>query len=212
MDNFLQLFQWIFLFGCVLPIIVTVVLAGVAFYFGRQWVEDFVNPDLPKLHAEMQELKAKKPNISKDELVKKIVNKQAFKCGVVGAVTGFGGFVTLPITLPIDLLLTARYQATMVSFIAQVHGFENSIENKAATYAVMTGSTELSKATTTIFRKYAPRFIGKSFSKLIPVLGALISFLVNYFMTRSMAKAANIWYQGEAREVVMARLGAVTET
>mgnify|MGYP000114927409 FL=1 len=212
MDNFLQVLQWVFLFGCVLPIIVTVVLAGIAFYFGRQWVEDFIDPDLPKLHEEKQKLKAKRPDISKDELVKKIVNKQAFKCGVVGAVTGFGGFVTLPITLPIDLLLTARYQATMVSFIAQVHGFENSLENKAATYAVMTGSTEVSKASTVIFRKYAPRFIGKSFSKLIPVLGALIAFLLNYLMTLSMAKAANIWYQGEAREVVMARLGAMAES
>ena len=212
MDNFLQLIQWMFLFGCVLPIIVTVILAGLVFYFGQQWVADFINPDLPKLHEDMQKIKSKKPHISKDELVQKIINKQAFKCGIVGAVTGFGGFVTLPITLPIDLLLTARYQATMVSFIAQVHGFENSVENKAATYAVMTGSTEVSKATTVIFRKYAPRLIGKSFSKLIPVLGALIAFLVNYFMTRSMAKAADLWYQGEAREVVLARLGAMTES
>lgn len=206
MDNFLQWVQWIFLLGCVLPIIVSVVLAGLAFYFGRQWVADFIDPDLPKLHADMQALKAKNPNISKEKLIAQIVNKQAFKCGIVGAVTGIGGFITLPLTLPLDMLLTARYQATMVSFIAQVHGFENSLENKAATYAVMTGSTELSKVTTSVFKKYAPRFVGKSFSKLIPIVGALIAFLVNYVMARSMAKAATLWYQGNAREIVMARL------
>lgn len=211
-DNLMQWVQWIFLLGCILPLIVTLILAGLAFYFGRQWVEDFIEPDLPKLHEEMQAMKAKDPDISQEKLIAKVVNKQAFKCGVVGAITGFGGFVTLPITLPLDMLLTARYQATMVSFIAQVHGFDNSLENKAATYAVMTGSTELSKVTTTVFKKYAPRFVGKSFSKLIPIVGALIAFLVNYVMARSMAKAATLWYQGNAREVVMARLGADSAT
>ncbi len=207
-ENLGQWLQWIFLLGCVLPIVVTIILAGLAFYFGRQWVEDFIEPDLPKLQDKMKALKAKNPDINDDKLIAKVVNQQALKCGVVGAITGFGGFVTLPITLPVDLLLTARYQATMVSFIAQVHGFEESVENKAATYAVITGSTELSKATTVLVQKYAPRVLSKSFSKLIPVLGALIAFVVNYVMARSMAKAATVWYRSNAREVVMAQLGA----
>ena len=206
LDNLGQWIQWFFLLGCVLPLVVTLVLAGLAFYFGREWVEDFIEPDLPKLQEKMQAIKAKKPDIDDDKLIAKIVNQQAFKCGVVGAITGFGGFVTLPITLPVDLLLTARYQATMVSFIAQVHGFEESVENKAATYAVITGSTELSKATSVLVRKYAPRVLSKSFSKLIPVLGAVIAFVVNYVMARSMAKAATVWYKSDAREVVMTRL------
>lgn len=206
LNNLGQWIQWLFLFGCVLPMVITVVLAGVAFYFGREWVEDFIDPDLPKLQEKMQEIKAKQPDIDNDKLIEKIVKQQAFKCGIVGAITGLGGFVTLPITLPIDLLLTARYQATMVSFIAQVHGFEDSVENKTATYAVITGSTELSKATSVLVRKYAPRVLSKSFSKLIPVLGAVIAFIVNYAMARSMAKAATVWYKSDAREVVMARL------
>lgn len=206
LDNLGQWIQWFFLFGCVLPLVVMLVLTGVAFYFGREWVEDFIDPDLPKLQERMQEIRSKSPDIVDEELIAKIVHQQAFKCGVVGAITGIGGFVTLPITLPVDLLLTARYQATMVSFIAQVHGFEETLENKAATYAVITGSTELSKATSVLVRKYAPRVLSKSFSKLIPVLGALIAFVVNYAMARSMAKAATVWYKSDAREVVMARL------
>ncbi|MEM9950971.1 MAG: hypothetical protein AAF846_05190 [Chloroflexota bacterium] len=207
LENFTQWLQWLFLLGCVLPIIVTLVLAGVAFYFGRQWVEDFLDPDLPKLQAKLQTMREQSPDIDDDKLIAKVVNQQALKCGVVGAVTGIGGFVTLPLTLPIDMLMTARYQATMVSFIAQVHGYDESLENKAATYAVMTGSTELSKVTLSMMQKYIPRIIGKSFSKLIPVVGALFGFLVNYLMARSMAKAATVWYQSNTRETVIARLG-----
>lgn len=205
-EGLMQWLQWFLILGCVLPIIVMVALVAFAWFFGRPWLERFIDPDLPQLQAKMQKIKMKNPGIDNDKLIGKIVHQQAVKCGIVGAVTGFGGFVTLPITLPIDMILTARYQATMVSFIANVHGFEESVENKAATYAVMTGSTEISKVTTSIVRKYAPRFIGKSFSKLIPVLGALIAFAVNYLMARSTAKAATLWYKSNARDVVMARL------
>lgn len=208
LENITQWIQWFFILGCVLPLVITIVLGGVAFYFGQQWVEDFLEPDLPKLQAKLVEIREKNPNADTDTLIAKVVHQQALKCGIVGAVTGFGGFVTLPLTLPIDMLLTARYQAAMVSFIAKVHGFEESLENKAATYAVMTGSTEVSKVTLSVMQKYIPRFVGKSFSKLVPVFGAVFAFGVNYFLARSMAKAATVWYKGNTRDVILARLGA----
>lgn len=209
MDIIFEWLQWIFLLGCVLPIVVMIMLSVIAFYFGKQWVEDFIAPDVPKLNEKLITMRAKKPNIDDKKLIGKVIHEQAFKCGIVGAITGFGGFVTLPVTLPIDMLLTARYQATMVSFIAQIYGFEDSVENKAATYAVMTGSTEVSKVTTKVIQKYAPRFIGKSFSKLIPVVGAVIAFVVNYFLARSMAGVAIAWYSNKSREEIIVQPQAV---
>lgn len=203
MDIIFEWLQWIFLLGCVLPIVVTIVLGVIAFYFGKQWIEGFIEPDVPKLNEKLIEMREKKPNIEDKKLIGEIVHEQAFKCGIVGAITGIGGFVTLPITLPIDMLLTARYQATMVSFIAQIYGFEDSVENKAATYAVMTGSVELTQVTKRVIQKYAPRFIGKSFSKLIPVVGAVIAFAVNYFLARSMASVAVRWYSNKSREEII---------
>lgn len=108
---------------------------------------------------------------------------------------GLRGFVTLPVTLPVDIIVSAKIQSTMVSYIAQAYGYENTIENKAATYAIMSGSGELTHISLRVVRKYAPRFIGKSFSKLIPFLGALISFGVNYFLTQSTARLAIQWYE-----------------
>jgi len=204
MEDLLQNLQLLILLGCVLPLIVLAVLSVLIFWFGKRWVEDFVEPDTDKLKARLADMQGRKPQANRSDLIRQVMREEAFKCGMVGAVTGFGGFVTLPITLPIDLLLTARYQTSMVSFIAQTYGYDNSLENRAATYAVMTGSTQVSRTTMRLLQRYLPRVIGKSFSKLIPVLGALISFAVNYAFARSLGNVAVKWYESKLNQDALA--------
>jgi len=203
MDTLLDVLRWVFLLSCVLPAIVMFVLSVVAFYFGRKWVEEFIDPDVEKLSDKLVKMRAKSPDIEHEKLIKTVVREQAFKCGLVGAVTGFGGFVTLPIALPVDLLLSARYHAAMVSFIAQVYGYEDAVENKIATYAVMTGSTEVSKLTSRLMLKYLPELIEKLSSKLIPFFGALIAFVVNYVIARSTGMLAMKWYRDRPRAEIL---------
>ena len=131
---------------------------------------------------------------------------------MVGAITGLGGFITMPIGLPIDIMLSARYQASMVSFIAQVYGYNNSVENKAATYAVMTGSTQISQVTAGMVTKYIPRFVGKLSSKLIPIAGALVSFAVNYAIARSVGMLAARWYENKPKAEVLSMGESSTAT
>jgi uncharacterized protein (DUF697 family) len=195
MENITDILLWIALLGCVLPLVVLTLLTVAAVWFGKRWLENLTEPDVSAIHDEFVAMKAKKPDASRKELIQQVVNRQALKCGAVGFVTGFGGFVTLPVTLPVDIILSAKIQSTMVSYIAQAYGYENTIENKAATYAIMSGSGELTHISLRVFRQYAPRFIGKSFSKLIPLLGALISFGVNYMITQSTARLAIQWYE-----------------
>ncbi len=204
MEELLQNLQLLLLLGCVLPLIVMAVLAVLIFWFGRRWVDQLVAPDPEKMQQRLIAMQAKNPQAQRNELVQQVMREEAIKCGVVGAITGFGGFVTLPITLPIDLLLTARYQASMVSFIAQAYGYDNSLENRAATYAVMTGSTQVSRTTLSLIQRYLPRVIGKSFSKLIPVFGAIIAFVVNYFLARSLGNLAVRWYESKPRQEILA--------
>lgn len=204
MEELLQNLQLLLLLGCVLPLIVMAVLAVLVFWFGRRWVDQLVAPDPEKMQQRLIAMQAKNPQAQRNELVQQVMREEAIKCGVVGAITGFGGFVTLPITLPIDLLLTARYQASMVSFIAQAYGYDNSLENRAATYAVMTGSTQVSRTTLSLIQRYLPRVIGKSFSKLIPVFGAIIAFVVNYFLARSLGNLAVRWYESKPRQEILA--------
>ena len=203
MSGLFDTLRWVFLLGCVLPTVVTIVLALAAFYFGRKWVEDFIEPDVGKLHERLNKMQAQSDDTDNSKLIGRVVHEQAMKCGIVGAVTGFGGFVTLPIALPIDMLLSARYQASMVSFIAQTYGYESEIENKIETYAAMTGGTQASELTSQLMLKYMPQFVGKLSSKLIPVAGAVIAFVVNYILTRSMGAAAKTWYASQTRAEVL---------
>ena len=206
MQEFLDGLQGLILLGCVLPLVILVIIGILVVVFGRRWVEGLIEPDVESLHQHLNDLKRDHPDWDNDKLIASVVNRQAFKCGVVGALTGFGGFATLPIGLPIDLVLTARYQSSMVSFIAQVYGYETSLENRAATYAVMSGSTEVSKMTLAVLQKYLPRFAGKTLSKLIPIVGAVVAFGVNYVLAQSTARLAKRWYQSKTREQLIGRI------
>ena len=203
MDGLGDILKWVFLLGCVLPLVVMLVLAVAAFYFGRRWVEEFVEPDVGELEAKYEAMRAKAPNTATRELIDQVIHAQALKCGVVGAVTGLGGFITLPVALPIDMLLSARYQASMVSFIAQAYGYQGTSENKMATYAVMTGTTEVTKAANQIVLKYVPTVIGKLSSKLVPIVGAILGFGVNYALARSMGMVAMRWYENKPKAEIL---------
>lgn len=205
METLLNNLQTILLVGCVLPLVVLLVLGVALFIFGRRWVESFVEPDVAGIHQQFVALQRQNPQAEPAALVRRVINQQAVKCGIVGAVTGFGGFVTLPIALPFDLLLTARYQSTMVSFIGQIYGNQGSVENKAATYAVLTGSTQATQLSVRLIQRYLPRIIGKSFAKLIPFFGALISFAVNYVLAQATGRIAVRWYESRANQSAFTR-------
>ena len=92
----------------------------------------------------------------------------------------------------------------MVSFIAQFYGYENSLENKAATYAVMTGSNEIAVLSNKLLLRYLPKLVGKSFVKLIPIVGAGIGFALNYFIAQSTGRIAVQWYESKSRQEILA--------
>ncbi len=51
----------------------------------------------------------------------RVINDQAFKAGLIGALTGIGGILTLPIAIPVDFALSAKIQAATIHFIAQTY-------------------------------------------------------------------------------------------
>jgi uncharacterized protein (DUF697 family) len=114
------------------------------------------------------------------------------KCGVIGAITGIGGFITLPIGLPVDIILSLRLQAAMVDLIAAVYGHatDSEAEAKIRTFLIMSAGGEISQRATGAAIKFLLRVIGKSFSKLIPVIGAIISFAVDYSICQAVGRVA----------------------
>ena len=60
------------------------------------------------------------PQIAANELVK----IQILKCGTSGFVTGFGGFITLPVTVPANIASVLYVQLRMIAAIAYLGGYD----------------------------------------------------------------------------------------
>jgi len=179
-------------------LLIGVVLIGLVIFAFRRF-QRFVMPDLGEMQRRLAKMRADNPQASTEALVAKIIRQQSFKCGLVGAVTGLGGFITLPIAIPVDILLSLRLQATMVQFIAMLYGetSPDSQELKLQTYLVMSGGAEVTEASFKFIMRTVLRILGDSLAKLIPVIGAGVGFIVNYALAQATGNIAMRWYAGK---------------
>ncbi len=76
-----------------------------------------------------------------EEAVKHFINMQTVKCGTSGFLTGLGGLLTLPVTLPANLTSVLYIQLLMISTIAVIGGQEpKDDEVRTLAYACLLGS------------------------------------------------------------------------
>lgn len=86
-------------------------------------VMDFVlSTDCVTIESYVDKLRSQNPGVTSDALAKKILSCKSMKNGLVGAVTGLGGMITLPVTIPTDLICSWRIQASMAFSIAYAYG------------------------------------------------------------------------------------------
>lgn len=89
----------------------------------------------------VEKLRDSSPMISPKELAWKIVNRKSLKSGLVGAATGVGGLITLPVTIPADLLACWKIQIFMALAIAKVFGHTNDTTDfKTDVYLILAGN------------------------------------------------------------------------
>jgi uncharacterized protein (DUF697 family) len=183
---------------CVVPMALTAVVGWLAL---RQ-LQRFFSADAGDMNAQFERLRARHPDARNIDLVHKVVRQQSMKCGLVGALTGLGGFLTLPIALPIDILLSMRIQAAMVQFIASAYGQHEvgQPELRLRSYLVMTGSVRASQSTFRFVMRVILRLMGKSFAKLVPFIGAIVGYVINYSIARATGNVALRWYAEKARK------------
>ena len=118
--------QWLAIFGgLTLLILVPLVAMAALIWLGAKRTklafERFVKPDPVALEARMRGLRRRYPGLDEAGLVRRIIARESLKVGLVGAVTGLGGIITLPIAIPIDFALTAKLQASLIQFIARIY-------------------------------------------------------------------------------------------
>lgn len=77
---------------------------------------------------------------TKQQACKAMLNNQIIKCTTSGFITGFGGIITLPVTLPANIGSVLYVQMRMIACTAYMAGFElNSDQTQTFVYACLAG-------------------------------------------------------------------------
>ena len=95
----------------------------------------YVSPSVEQIAREYME---KYPTT--EQACKAMIKNQIIKCTTSGFLTGFGGFITLPITLPANITSVLYVQMRMIACSAYMAGFDlNSDETQTFVYACLAG-------------------------------------------------------------------------
>lgn len=80
-------------------------------------------------------------NVSPEAAARSLVNWQSGKAGAAGFVTGLGGIVTLPVTIPANLVATLTLQIQMIAAIAHMGGHDVRSEKvRTLVFIALTGN------------------------------------------------------------------------
>ncbi len=152
-------------------------------------------------------LKAEQPELSRDELSKKLVFDKCQKTGTVGAVTSSAGLIpgvgtAAAITLgtAADIGTTFKLQAELVLELAALYGYPLTQEEQQRLVMVITG---ISAGTAGLARKagqaasvkVGEKFAAHSVMKALPVIGVVASAGTNVLSTYIIGQRADAYFR-----------------
>lgn len=104
------------------------------------YIDKFLDEKTEKIDEFVEKFREENPDLSNLQLTKKLRNKKSLNNGFVGAVAGVGGLLTLPVTIPADLVATWRIQIALIYAIAHIFGFSNDKHSlKTDIYLILAG-------------------------------------------------------------------------
>ncbi|MCB9489069.1 MAG: EcsC family protein [Deltaproteobacteria bacterium] len=83
-----------------------------------------IRQDAPMVIAHVESIRMRYPELTADELAKKVIGKAALRTGLFGGITGLGGLPVMMVAVPSDLYFTVRLQARMAMTVAYVYGYD----------------------------------------------------------------------------------------
>ena len=112
--------------------------------------------------------------------VRKMLNNQIAKCTTSGFVTGFGGLITLPISIPANISSVLYVQMRMIACTAMMGGYDiKSDETQTFVYACLAGisiNSVLKQAGIKLAQKGAVKLIQKIPGKVLTKINQRIGF------------------------------------
>jgi hypothetical protein len=89
----------------------------------EKMIDGIIKYEPQKIKKRVDEIKLKHQNLKREEIAQKIIQDQSLWGGFLGAVTGVGGAVLLPATIPMDLLKYLKIQAYMICCLAYLYDY-----------------------------------------------------------------------------------------
>ena len=97
---------------------------------------------IPKISPSVEEMANDylKKYKTKEEACKAMIRNQITKCATSGFITGFGGFITMPVTLPANITSVIYVQMRMIACTSYMAGFDlDSDQTQTLVYACLAG-------------------------------------------------------------------------
>lgn len=117
---------------------------------------------------------------TKEKACKAMIKTQILKCTTSGFITGFGGFITLPVSIPANMASVIYVQMRMIACIAYMTGLDiHSDEAQTFIYACLAGVTVneiVKKAGVKFGMKFAEGLIKKIPGKVLVKINQKVGF------------------------------------
>lgn len=137
---------------------------------------------IPKVSQKVEDLANNYLNKyqTKEEACKVMIRNQIAKCTTSGILTGFGGLVTLPVSIPANVSSVIYVQMRMIACIAYMSGYElNCDQTQTFVYACLAGVSvnQLVKSVGVKFGiKFANNMIKKIPGKVLTKINQKVGF------------------------------------
>ena len=88
-------------------------------------IDWIIGSDIHKIREYINEISSNNSGFNNRQIAEVIVSEQSIKSGLSGAITGAGGLITLPVTIPVDMVKAWKIQAFTIRCIAEVYGYSS---------------------------------------------------------------------------------------
>lgn len=147
---------------------------------GYKWIVNGV----PNVAAPMEEIADEYTGryATKEDAAKAMIRNYLLKSGCTGFLTGLGGVITMPVTIPMDMMSVMIMQMRMVAGIASIGGYDlHADEVRTIVFACLTGqsvSSVLKDAGINIGEKLAVAGIRKIPAEAIRAINKKVGFRI----------------------------------
>lgn len=154
---------------------------------------------IPKISPSVEEMANDylKKYKTKEEACKAMIRNQITKCATSGFITGFGGFITMPVTLPANITSVIYVQMRMIACTSYMAGFDlDSDQTQTLVYACLAGvavNNVMKQAGIKFGVKFANGLIKKIPGKVLTKINQKVGFrFVTKFGTKGVVNLGKL--------------------